>query len=145
MIAVTGKESQIWSFRFKGFSGSEIARRLGITRQAISKTLKNVDAKILQTLNENARMMGLAVTSVDPEKGILLGYHPQTKTKTMVFYLPGSGVQAWFRHEGECEGCITWERCMKVLREAAEFWDVPFEEGEKPTEIAERLFEKVWK
>ena len=107
--------------------------------------MKNVDTKILQTLNDNARMMGLAVTSVDTKRGILLGYHPQTRTKTMVFYLPKSGVQAWFQHEGECEDCITKDRCMSVLKEASEFWDVPFEDGESPTKIAEKLFETVWR
>lgn len=145
MITVTEKESQIWSLRFRGSSGSEIARKLGITRQAISKALKNVDTKILQTLNDNARMMGLAVTSVDTGRGILLGYHPQTKTKTMVFYLPKSGIQSWFQHEGECEGCITKDRCISVLKEASEFWGVPFEGGESPTKIADKLFEKVWR
>ncbi len=145
MIAVTKKESHVWTLRFKGLNGTEIAKKLEVTRQAISKTLKNVDAKILRTLNENAGMMGLAVTSVDTERGILLGYHPQTRTKTMVFYLPKSGIQSWFQHDGECEGCITKDRCMSVLMEASEFWEVPFEEGESPTKIAEKLFEKVWR
>ena len=144
MINVTRKESLIWSLRFKGLSGSDIAKRLGITRQAISKTLRNVDAKILQALNDSARAMGLAVIKVDVRRGLLLGYNPQTKTKTMVFYLPKSGIQVWFQHEGDCEGCITRERCEAVLREASQFWGIPLEDGDSPTKIADKLFEKVW-
>ena len=145
MVNVTKKESLIWSLRFKGFSGSEMARKLGITRQAISKALRNVDAKILHSLNDSARAMGLAVTKVDVRRGILLGYNPQTKTKTMVFYLPKSGIQVWFQHKGGCKGCITQERCEEVLREAAQFWSIPINEGESPTKTAEKLFKRVWK
>jgi len=145
MLNVTKRESRIWELRFKGLRGSEIAKMLGITRQAISKALKNADSKIIKTLNENARMMGLAITSIDVEKGILLGYHPQMKTRTMLFYLPHTGIQAWFEHEGECEGCITRDRCNAVLKEAAEFWGLGIEEGENPTEIAETLFKRVWR
>jgi hypothetical protein len=31
-----------------------------------------------------------------------------------------------------------------VLLEAAQFWNTPTEEGESPTKIAEKLFEKLW-
>ncbi len=148
MLTITKKESNIWELRFKGFNGSEIARKLEITRQAISKALKNADSKILQELNENARMMGLAVTSVNSEKGILLGYNPQIGAKTLIFYLPKSGFHTWFEYADRCEDCsdcITYDGCLNVLKEASEFWGVPMEKDEEPTRIAEKLFESVWR
>lgn len=148
MLAITKKESSIWELRFKGLNGSDIARKLDITRQAISKALKNADSKILHELNENARMMGLAVTSVNSEKGILLGYSPQIGAKTMIFYLPKSGFHTWFDYPDRCEecrSCITYDRCMNVLKEASEFWRVSIAGDEEPTKIAEKLFDRVWR
>jgi transcriptional regulator with XRE-family HTH domain len=145
MFNITKRETRIWELRFKGLRGSDIAQKLGITRQAISKALRNVDAKILHRLNENAGMMGLVTTSINVEKGILLGYHPQMKTRAVLFYLPRSGFQTWFEHEGDCEECIIRNRCNAVLQEAAEFWGVINEEDGTPTKIAEKLFEKVWR
>lgn len=148
MMTITKKESNIWELRFKGFNRSEIARKLDITRQAISKALKNTDSKILHELNRNARTLGLAVTLVNSEKGILLGYTPQIKAKTMIFYLPKSGFHTWFEYGDRCEecsGCITYDRCMNVLKEASEFWEVSIGENEEPTKIAVKLFENIWR
>ncbi len=148
MLTITKKESNIWELHFKGFNGSEIARKLEITRQAISKALRNADSKILQELNENARMMGLAVTSINSEKGILRGYNTQIGAKTLIFYLPRSGFHTWFEYANKCEdcnGCITYDRCMSVVKEASEFWGVPIEKDEDPSKIAEKLFEGVWR
>ncbi len=148
MLTITKKESNIWELRFKGFNGSEIARKLEITRQAISKALRNADSKILKELNEHARMMGLAVTSVNSEKGILLGYNPQISAKTIIFFLPSSGFHTWFEYPDKCEdcsSCITYDGCVNVLKEASEFWSVPIEKDDEPTKIAEKLFESVWR
>lgn len=132
--------------RRDGLSMAEIGRQLGVTRQAISKTLKGVDSKVSRTLEATARAAKIEVRYLDPEKGVLLGYSHETDDRVILTFSTRHGVHIWHYYTGRCGACEFHETCREVILDEAEERGITFteeERGRSPAEIARLVFSKV--
>lgn len=75
---LTLKQEQIWNLKNKGLQEVNIARKLSVSRQTVHKALDIAHSKILQALEETARPNKIKVETVDPTRGILIGYSPRS-------------------------------------------------------------------
>jgi len=65
-----------WNLARTGMSGSEIARRSGISRQAVSKAVSSQERDVLIQLLESARASRMLVEWTDGSRGVLIGTIP---------------------------------------------------------------------
>jgi len=145
-LGFTAKQLKIWRMRRDGSSLSDIARQLGVTRQAISKAMRGIDGKVSHTLEAAASAAKIEIRHLEPRAGILLGYSHETNERVVVTLSTQHGVQIWHHYAGRCEGCELLDRCMKVILDEAEERGVSLTEEERtgyPAEIARAVFSKV--
>jgi transcriptional regulator with XRE-family HTH domain len=143
---LTSHQARVWNLFRKGMSQSEIASNLGVTRQAIHKTVNTASDRVLNALLDAAHINKLDIRKVDPTKGVLVGYSPGFRSRVFLTYSPKNGVQLWYEHKGQCEGCQRREECTQRLLDTAKEWEVDLTQDEKrlpPTRLAERLFSEV--
>ena len=142
----TKRKLEIWGMRRDGFSLSEIARKLGITRQAVHKNIGIIDALVNQTLKSVATAAKIEIRHIDLDKGILLGYSYETENRVIVTFSTRHGAQIWHHHTGKCEGCASNRNCRELILGEAEERGVTLtdeEENMPPTELARLIFSKV--
>jgi len=142
---ITPKQTRIWDLKKKGFPEATIARKLNVTRQTVHKAVDIAHTKIPQALIEVARLNKMEVKSVDPAKGILLGYSQEFRTPAIVTFSARNGIQVWYRHEGDCERCERLETCKKTLLTEMEDRNLkPDKDSDLiPSKMAERFFKKI--
>ena len=143
---LTSYQGLIWSRFRKGLSQSQIATELEVSRQAIHKTLHKANIRVLESLQDTAKINKLDVISVDPSKGFLVGYSPGFRSRVFLTYGPKNGIQLWYEHKGQCEGCQRYEECSLRLLETAKEWEIDLTEEDTtlpPTLLAEKLFSGV--
>ena len=132
--------------RRDGSSLAEIARQLGVTKQAVSKAVKSIDDKVAQTLEATAKAAKIEVRHLDPKKGVLLGYSHETDDRVIVTFSARHGAHIWHHHGNGCEGCQLHGACKAVILDEAEERGVALTEEERaksPAEIARLVFSKV--
>ena len=142
----TTRQLRIWGMRRDGSSLSDIARRLGVTRQAISKAMRGVDVKVSGALESAAKAAKIEARHVDPRMDVLLGYSHEANERVVVTLSTRHGVQIWHHYAGRCGGCELLDRCMRVILDEAEERGVSLTEEERagyPAEIARAVFSKV--
>lgn len=142
----TARQLRIWGMRRDGSSLSDIARRLGVTRQAVSKVMRGVDGKVSGALEAVAEAAKIEARHVDPRMGVLLGYSHEANERVVVTLSTRHGVQIWHHYAGRCGGCELLDRCMRVILDEAEERGVSLTEEERagyPAEIARAVFSKV--
>jgi len=108
------KQKTIWSLVNTGFSISAIAAKLSTTRQYVNQTKLTAEAKLSTTLLEVAQANDIQVIRLYPKKGILLGYHPALKRKTIITYTTNHGIKVWYWHDNPKE--ITNEDFLKQTK-----------------------------
>jgi len=143
---LTAYQGLVWSLYRRGLSQTQIASKLGVSRQAIHKTLDKANHRVLRSLLDTAQINKLEVKRVDPAKGFLVGYSLDFHSRVTLIYGSKSGVQLWYEHQGQCEGCQRREECTQKLLETAKEWEVDLTKEETilpPTLLAERLFSEV--
>ena len=145
MLHLTSRQLSLWKMRRSGLSISEIASRLGISRQAVHKGLQAIDAKVYRALTSAAEAAKVEIRRVNVEKGLLVGWSPWLKTDVYITFSARNGVQIWFRHEGDCRSCPLRSDCRRVLLGEAEERgiELPRSEEVEPSQLAEILFQKL--
>ena len=132
--------------RRDGLRQAEIARRLGVTRQAISRAVKRIDDKVSRALEAAAKAAKIEVHYLDSEKGVLLGYSHETDGRVVVTFSTRHGAHIWHYYTGRCDGCGLLETCGSVILDEAEERGIALTDEEKsksPAEIARLVFSKV--
>ncbi|MFQ6120381.1 MAG: hypothetical protein ACE5KE_10910 [Methanosarcinales archaeon] len=142
-IPIKERQFTIWNLRRSGLIGSEIARKLKITRQAVSKALQGMDAHISKTLLEMAKSNQIEVQSVNFEKGILFGKSVPFNTGAIIFVSAKYGVQVWYEHDGNCNNCNRYKDCMEILWDLADEMNLKLQTTDDPTKLADELFKKL--
>ena len=143
---LTSHQGLVWGLHRKGLSQTQIASKLEVSRQAIHKTLNKANNRVLRSLLDTAQINKLDITKVDPVKGVLEGYSPGFRSRVFLIYSSKNGVQLWYEHQGQCEGCQRQEECTQKLLETAKEWEVDLAKKETmlpPTLLAEKLFSEV--
>jgi len=143
---LTDKQKLIWDLRRKGFSEAGIARKLKVTRQTVHKSLDVANSKVFTALEEAAKINKIKIETLDPAKGILLGYSSYFKTAAIITFSAKNGVQVWYRHEGDCNNCDQFKFCKETLLSEAKERNIPLPENANsmpPSKLAEILFSKI--
>ncbi len=144
--SVSPRQQEIWGLRRHGLSESEIARELSISRQSVHIMLNAAEGKILQSLQEAARLNRLQVKQLDVEKGILTGYTPEFNHKVVVTYSPRNGVRLWYAHNDECKDCKIDTEWVRVILGEAEERGIKLTAEESrlpPPKLAKLVFERI--
>ncbi|MEM2936049.1 MAG: HTH domain-containing protein [Candidatus Bathyarchaeia archaeon] len=71
---LTAHQGLVWSLHRKGLSQAQIASKLGVSRQAIHKTLDKANDRVLRSLLDTAQINKLDLIKVNSAKGFLVGY-----------------------------------------------------------------------
>ncbi len=98
MLKLPDRMEEIWLLRAKGLREIEIAERLGISKQAVNKSLKEAKAKLFEMFLGLAEVFGFEVIRVNIEKGFMVANAKicENEKRIYVFYVPKVGVRAFF-------------------------------------------------
>ena len=142
----SAKQLIAWHMRREGLTLSEIGNELGVTKQAVSRRLKETESKILTTLETTAKAANITVKHVDVSKGILLGFSHETGESVVVTFSTRHGPHIWHHGSRRCDGCGLYGECMKLILDEAEERGIELKEEERaysPAEIAREVFSRV--
>ena len=77
---------------------------------------------------------------------MLTGYSTHFKTKAIVTFSAKTGIQVWYKHEGDCQNCEQLQNCRETLLAEAQERNMPAPESPEailPSEFAKSLFSKI--
>lgn len=137
------KQFEFWVLRRNGLPNINIAKRFGVSRQAVSRALLSMDKRIEEILLEMAKANRIEVQKLDSKKGILFGRSVPFKANAIIFVSGKHGVQVWYEHEGECGSCERYRECIELLWDFADEMQLKLQSTNDPTKIADELFAKL--
>ena len=73
----------------------EIAEELGISKQAVSKALRESRARLTQIFLAVAEVLNSDIIRINVEKGFIVLRNRQTRAKLYVLYAPGKGPRVF--------------------------------------------------
>ena len=140
---LTNNQRLIWSLKNEGLTEAAIGRKLDIKRQTVHKALNVANQKILQALEETAKINKIEIQKVSHSQGYLVGYSPHFETQAFITYSPKNGIQIWYEHEGNCAKCRRAKKCRETILEEARERKLTFKEDVNrtpPSKLADILF-----
>lgn len=143
---LTSKQRMIWGLKSSGLPEADIARKLQVTRQTVHKAVNTANTRVLESLEEAAKLNKIEIENIDAAKGFLVGYSSHFKTKAFVTFSAKNGVQVWYKHEGNCEKCDRLQTCRDILLvEAYERNFLVTEDTSRilPSKLADALFSRI--
>ncbi|PVX23663.1 MAG: hypothetical protein CW716_11640 [Candidatus Bathyarchaeum sp.] len=140
---LTPRQLLIWDRRRKGLKEASIARELQVSRQTIHRALSIAHLKILESLEETARINKIKIKKVNPVRGFLIGYSSHFKTETLITFSTKNGIQIWYKHEGDCKNCDQLKECKETLVAEAKERNIRLPEDCLPSDYAEKLFAEI--
>jgi transcriptional regulator len=143
---LTPKQRLIWGLKSSGLQEANIARKLGITRQTVHKTIDLANTRVCEALKEAADLNRIEIKTLNAEKGFLSGYSLHFKTQAFVTFSAKNGIQVWYNHEGQCSECQRLQTCREMLiAEATERNFLITEDIDKivPSKLADVLFSRI--
>ena len=144
---LTNRQLGIWSMLRNGFSQSEIARKLGISRQAVSQLAQSIPSKVTTALNDAARLNHVEPRLVDSNKGVLIGWSNELRTETVIILNPKVGLRVWYKHNlGRCNICPDQKQCKSLLLQNAREFGVTLARKEKnldPSKLSNLIFSRL--
>ena len=143
---ITQKQAEIWEFKRKGCSESDIARKLQVTRQTVHKAADLANMGIEAALAEAANLNKIRIEKTDAAKGILVGRSIEFRMPVIVTFSSRNGLQVWYKHEGDCVHCERIQKCKDTLLAEMEARNIQLKEDEKsipPSRLAELFFKSL--
>lgn len=144
---LTDRQLDIWNMIRGGLSQSEIARRLGISRQAVNQLTQVIPDKVTAALNDAARLNRVEPRIVDSARGVLVGWSREFQIEAMVTLSKKAGLRVWYQHElGRCRICPDRKQCRSLLLESASEYGVSLTSREKdldPSRLSGVIFSKL--
>jgi hypothetical protein len=130
-----------------GLSQSEIARRLGISRQAVSQLAQSIPDKVATALTDASSLNRLEPRLLDSTKGILIGWSKEFQTETVITLNPKAGLRVWYKHNlGRCKICPDKKQCKSLLLENAHEFGVSLTRQERdfePSKLSSLIFSRL--
>src|SRR4030042_986551 len=111
--------SQIWSLRMHTPNQSEIARALGVTRQAVNISLGIIGGKVERTFQECLGANNLQARRINLVDGVMEAYSPAYHLPVVVSLSVANGLRVWYLYEGRCGLCDLERSCRRALQEEA--------------------------
>ena len=147
VLTLTDKQASLWKLRSLNLSISEIASRLGISRQAVHRSLQVIDMKVYKALTSVATACKVEIRRIDVKKGFLVGWSPWLGVDVYITFSVKNGIQVWFKHKGNCKECSLRDECRRILLSEAEERGInlPKDERIEPSQLAEIFFKELLK
>jgi hypothetical protein len=139
----TKQQDYIWLKRRQRLRPSILAEELEVSRPFISKAQRQAEARIKQLLQYTAAVNRILIRRSSSRQGFAIGYHPATKRRAYIFYSPKLGIQTWYEHEGQCNGCEARDNCINTINQLAQEWQIALKNGRTPSENALYLLTKI--
>ncbi len=109
-----------WLLTAQGLSEAEAARKLGTTRQAVNKMVKEARARLSSWFVETAEFLNSDLIRLDSTRGFAVLRSRQLGLRVYVIYVPGKGLRAIFGMEPLCPGKDGERHCREIAKAAAE-------------------------
>lgn len=138
------RELDIWRLKRKE-SQSEIGRILGISRQAVHKTLPSIDEKIELAFNEVLDTYRLKPVKINVVDGVMEAYSPAYQLPVIISLSQANGMRVWYLYEGKCDKCDLIVNCRNLLRNEIQERNIqlePCDERLEPTKLAIKVFSR---
>ena len=139
----TQQQDYIWLKRRQRIRPSTLAEELEVSRPFISKAQRQAEARIKQLLQYTAAVNRIHIRQSSPKNGFAVGYHPATQRPAYIFYSPKLGIQTWYEHNGQCNGCEARDNCINTINQLAQEWQIPLQSGKNPSENALHLLTRI--
>lgn len=140
---LTPRLFDIWDMARSGLPQTDIADKLGISRQAVNQALQEATAKVTRALTETATINKIAVESIDSPSGLLSGWSREFSVRAVLSVTKRDGMQVWYEHVAECGHCSRYYACMAYLSRSAKERGVKLTKEQKkltPSRLAQFLF-----
>ncbi len=144
---LTSRQLYVWDLTRNGFSQSEIARKLNITRQAVNQLSQTIPERIAAALNDASKLNEVEPRHVDITKGILLGWSRDFETEVVITLNSEAGLRVWYKHNlGRCKICPDRRKCKSVLIRSADDLGVSLTRQEReldPSKLSNLVFSRL--
>ena len=140
---LTTRLFSIWDLSRGGLSQTDIATKLGITRQAVNQAIQEATERVTRALTETAEINKLSIESIDPLHGILIGWSREFSVKAVISITKRDGMQVWYEHVADCVHCNKFDACHGYLIKYARERNRKLSNEEKklvPSKLAQLLF-----
>jgi len=104
----------------RGLREIDVAEKLGISKQAVSKSLREGRGRLSQLFLHVAELLNADIVRASLEKGCAVLKSRQLKRKIYVIYVPGKGLRTLF--EGEIDCSKENQRICSEIVEAGRQW-----------------------
>ncbi len=101
-----------------GLREIEVAERLKISKQAVSKALREARGKLAEIFLGIAEVLNADIVRVDISRGFAIIRVRQLNTKAYILYVPGKGARVIFKRRVECSG-ENESLCRDIMNAAA--------------------------
>jgi transcriptional regulator len=144
---LTDRQLDVWSMIREGLTQSEIARRLGISRQAVNQVTQVIPEKVTSALQDAAKLNRVEPRLVDSARGLLIGRNIEFQVEAIITLNKKAGLRIWYQHElGRCRICPDKNRCRSLLLESASEYGISLTSQEKssdPSRLSAIIFSKL--
>jgi len=129
-----------WHMHRQGLSQADIARRLDISRQAVSKAVKLQEREVLYRLLETARSSRVLVEWTDGARGVLVGLIPDLGSMACLMVVDVAGEVRMFYDLDRLEDP---QRRRRQAGELKELLSSNLKVWIEPGEPFERILERI--
>ena len=127
MLRLSQRMEEILLMTCRGnVKSSEIAETLGISRQAVSKTLREARAKLTEIFLRISEILNSDIIRININRGFIVLRNRQTGNKIYVLYIPNTGPLILFSDKPNCLKANV-HFCKEIIKAAIE-WGLISEE-----------------
>lgn len=148
LTPLSPRQKTVWSLLIKGFSVSDIAKRLKTSPQYIHQTKRQAEAKLSTILVETAEAASIQIKRIRPVEGLLWGYHPGLNRETIISYTTTDGMKVWYwnDHPENVTDATFLQETKQYLLNLAEERKIELTEDEMklhPAKLANHIFRQL--
>jgi len=141
------RQLDIWEMMRGGLTQSDIAKRLGISRQAINRLAQSIPDKVTAALNDASRLNNIEARILDSSRGVLVGWSKDLQTEAIITLHPKIGLRVWYQHRlGRCVICPDKKQCRSLLLENANEYGISLSRHEReldPSKLSNVIFSRL--
>jgi DNA-binding XRE family transcriptional regulator len=125
-----------WDLLRKGKTQVEIAQMYRVSRQAINKTVKAQNHKVMTRLLELARSIGALVEWQDETKGVLVGIVPQLEDRICIILVNSNNLEkVFYKNISDTK----WKFKQELIKNIKDTLDISMSKDSTFEEILESL------